>query len=198
MTKRKLMFPRPCCNCGTYFQPRKWQISVGCGRFCSKKCRLAVSKDWLNTAEAKKNSYESSKRNGFLAAKKMHAHPNSRLMYESIRVPKEEQTKRAVAYNRAYRARNKDRVNSWNLRRSGKKHGRLPNGWIGALLEKQRSKCVICRVNLGGGYHIDHITPLSAGGKHEKHNVQLLCPTCNVRKWAKNPIDYMQENGFLL
>jgi hypothetical protein len=29
-------------------------------------------------------------------------------------------------------------------------------------------------------------------------NVQLLCPPCNLKKHAKDPIQFMQERGFLL
>lgn len=40
--------------------------------------------------------------------------------------------------------------------------------------------------------------PLAKGGEHTPFNIQLLCPRCNVRKSAKHPVDFMQENGYLL
>jgi len=40
--------------------------------------------------------------------------------------------------------------------------------------------------------------PLSRGGSNDKYNLQLLCPTCNLKKSAKDPIDFAQENGNLL
>ncbi|MGL5935922.1 MAG: HNH endonuclease, partial [Cetobacterium sp.] len=36
------------------------------------------------------------------------------------------------------------------------------------------------------------------GGAHCDSNVQLLCPTCNLRKAAKDPVVFMQEMGRLL
>lgn len=48
------------------------------------------------------------------------------------------------------------------------------------------------------GYHVDHIQPLALGGSNDKTNLQLLCPTCNTKKSAKHPIDFMQSRGLLL
>ena len=35
------------------------------------------------------------------------------------------------------------------------------------------------------GYHVDHIIPTSAGGKHEPSNLQIVSPEYNMRKGAK-------------
>lgn len=60
-------------------------------------------------------------------------------------------------------------------------------------------RCACCRRNLGeSGYHIDHVVPLALGGMHDDSNLQLLCPSCNMSKHAKHPIDFMQSRGFLL
>jgi 5-methylcytosine-specific restriction endonuclease McrA len=69
---------------------------------------------------------------------------------------------------------------------------------IKRIMEMQRSKCAICRRSIKNKYHIDHIMPLSRGGTNWPHNLQLLCPSCNVRKSTKDPIQYMQERGMLL
>lgn len=42
------------------------------------------------------------------------------------------------------------------------------------------------------------IVPLAKGGSDGPENIQLLCAPCNRRKSAKDPIVFMQENGFLL
>ena len=69
---------------------------------------------------------------------------------------------------------------------------------IGNILGMQRNKCAICRNNLQKGFHIDHIQPLSRGGSNSRRNIQLLCPTCNLTKHAKDPIDHMRSLGRLL
>lgn len=75
----------------------------------------------------------------------------------------------------------------------------LPSGIIKSLLTLQRCKCAVCKSSLKkSGHHLDHIMPLFLGGAHSAENVQLLCPTCNLSKSAKNPIDFMQSRGFLL
>ncbi len=68
---------------------------------------------------------------------------------------------------------------------------------IDDLFNKQRGRCAICRGKLAKR-HIDHIKPLSKGGAHAIWNLQLLCPPCNMRKHANDPIDFMQKMGFLL
>jgi 5-methylcytosine-specific restriction endonuclease McrA len=68
---------------------------------------------------------------------------------------------------------------------------------IDELRIKQRCRCAICKKKLTDE-HIDHIKPIAKGGGHEIKNLQLLCPPCNMRKHARDPIDYMQKLGFLL
>ena len=76
--------------------------------------------------------------------------------------------------------------------------GRYSSDDVKALVVSQRGKCVVCRCDLGNGYHVDHIEPLVRGGRNDRFNIQLLCPSCNCQKNAKNPISFMQSKGYLL
>ena len=51
------------------------------------------------------------------------------------------------------------------------------------LVEECGGMCVICHAPYE---HMDHIIPLSKGGKHTLSNVQPLCAKCNLSKGAKS------------
>jgi len=69
---------------------------------------------------------------------------------------------------------------------------------IKQLLQLQKGRCAVCRIDIRPAYHVDHVVPVALGGSNDKANLQLLCPTCNHSKSAKHPIDFMQQKGFLL
>jgi 5-methylcytosine-specific restriction endonuclease McrA len=75
--------------------------------------------------------------------------------------------------------------------------GRYTAQDVQSLLVLQKRQCVVCRIRLTK-FHVDHIIPLALGGRNERDNLQLLCPTCNHKKHAKDPIAFMQEMGYLL
>jgi 5-methylcytosine-specific restriction endonuclease McrA len=66
------------------------------------------------------------------------------------------------------------------------------------IFQKQRGRCAVCRCRLPESFHRDHVVPLARGGSNDKSNLQLLCRSCNSRKHKKDPIRFMQENGYLL
>lgn len=69
---------------------------------------------------------------------------------------------------------------------------------VSAIRKMQKDKCAICRIPLRGNGHIDHIIALANGGLNNRRNLQILCPSCNGKKSAKDPIDYMRSLGRLL
>lgn len=116
----------------------------------------------------------------------------------------------------AWKAANKDKIRANNARwvkdnpdaRRAINHnrrarmlgngGRISKGLRAKLFRLQRGKCACCGAPLGNNYHLDHIMPLSLGGRNDDGNMQLLKAACNLRKKAKHPVTYMQERGFLL
>ena len=66
------------------------------------------------------------------------------------------------------------------------------------LLRMQRGKCGCCRLKLGKQYHVDHIISLVKGGRNDRRNLQILCQPCNNRKSARDPIEFMRDQGFLI
>lgn len=73
---------------------------------------------------------------------------------------------------------------------------------VQAIFQNQRGLCANCKKKLfksgAKKYHVDHVIPLAKGGSNWPSNLQCLCPTCNMRKGAKDPLDWAKENGRLL
>lgn len=105
------------------------------------------------------------------------------------------------AYHKQWKVDNPERVKANHWKREARKRG---NGGIHtgvdikAIFQAQRGKCAYCRIKLGKRYHVDHIVPLISGGTNDRRNIQITCPSCNLRKNAKDPIDYARSRGMLL
>ena len=69
---------------------------------------------------------------------------------------------------------------------------------IARLHKLQRGKCACCGKKLGNAFHRDHINPLALGGSNRIENIQLLCSACNLKKGAKDPIEWAMEQGRIL
>lgn len=80
---------------------------------------------------------------------------------------------------------------------AGAKIGIVRKADIQRIFTAQGGRCAICKERLTKK-HIDHILPLALGGAHEPRNFQLTCPSCNLSKSGKHPVDFMQSLGFLL
>ena len=57
--------------------------------------------------------------------------------------------------------------------------------------------CHWCKSKCEYNYHVDHYQPLSKGGKHVVDNLVIACPTCNLRKSAKDPYEFAASLGRL-
>lgn len=190
---------KPCETCGKLFTPRLAQLRVGHGRYCSQKCNESAQLA-MNAPEAKEKAHAS-----FMAALASGSYvPATGEANPKWKGGIEEHRKRMKALGRFaqntrnYRAKYPEKVKEFTLKRKSRKYGRLPRGTVSSIGAYQRWKCVVCKVGIKGNYHVDHIVPLAKGGTHTPENIQLLCPSCNVRKSAKDPIEFMQSRGFLL
>jgi 5-methylcytosine-specific restriction endonuclease McrA len=54
-----------------------------------------------------------------------------------------------------------------------------------ALYLSTGGKCAICGVDLPDDWHADHVIPWSVTGRTNVHEMQPLCPPCNLRKGAQ-------------
>ena len=95
-----------------------------------------------------------------------------------------------------WRKNNKEWLRSYfhNRRSSTSGHPGITRDRIYQLMFEQNMACKACGANLNEtGYHVDHILAISRGGINCDENIQLLCPSCNVRKWAKDNEQFMKE-----
>jgi 5-methylcytosine-specific restriction endonuclease McrA len=109
----------------------------------------------------------------------------------------------SASLERARQYKKENRLQATAIERTRRARFRGSEGFhtateITGLLQKQKCKCANCKVSLKAGYHADHIMPLARGGSNWISNIQLLCPACNMRKSAKDPMRWAQENGRLL
>jgi 5-methylcytosine-specific restriction endonuclease McrA len=101
-----------------------------------------------------------------------------------------------------WQSENKERVNAYKKANKQNRRAAQEVGISGAELHKWQSeqpkKCYWCGCGCKRNYHVDHYVPLSKGGKHELANLVIACGPCNLRKNAKDPLDFAREIGRLM
>lgn len=190
---------RECQTCGTSFVPRGVQIRQGQGLYCSQRCNPSLRAsnfrpEIIERRRQTRAANDASGKNLYLTGPDHPKWSGGRVGY----IARLRASGRLAEMLRDYRRRNPDKVRERVQSRKRRKAGRLPRGTVNRIGDAQRWKCAICRTSVAKHYHVDHIEPLARGGVHRPRNIQLLCPPCNVRKSAKDPIAYMQSLGRLL
>jgi 5-methylcytosine-specific restriction endonuclease McrA len=93
-----------------------------------------------------------------------------------------------------YRSSPKGRIVAKNQkykRRSVAGQGKIKHSeWL-LLLAAFDGNCAYCMQS--GEITIDHITPLSKGGKNDRNNILPCCRTCNSKKQAKSFYSFCDE-----
>lgn len=149
----------------------------------------------------KSRRYHLKNRDSILKRRRLDWHKNKQKHRIKATEYREQNRDSIRAANRSFYHANKERLKPSRKRASAfrrKAEGALSKSIVSELYKKQKGKCACCGRLLNDDYHLDHIQPLSKGGKNVDSNIQLLTSTCNLRKSAKDPIEYMQDKGYLL
>ena len=180
---------KTCTKCGeawplSCFSPDKRRLD-GLQSHC-RACKSVYGAKWRSANKGYFDAYRqvNAKRQAAYKAARYAANPD-----------------RAKSYNDAWRMNNLERGRiREHSRRASKRAtgGKLSVGLSDRLFKLQRGKCACCGDPLGANFHMDHIMPLALGGTNTDDNIQLLTATCNLKKHAKHPVDFMQSRGFLL
>lgn len=203
---------KTCNACGSRkplseFHADKSKKAGICG--ACKECATRRARRWYlnNPSRAAKARSDYYTKNRPLALLRMAAYrdANFKALSAGQKKWREKNRDRKRSLDKAWQALHPDRVRVFkrvcqHRRRIGllKSSEHHSSADISALMRLQKGQCACCRATLSAGYHIDHIEPLHRGGDNGRHNIQLLCPGCNARKSHKDPVAFMQENGFLL
>jgi len=112
-----------------------------------------------------------------------------------------ESRERRIAYQKKWVKANpeasREIKRAYKMRRKNIEVDGASSSEVAAWAKSEIKVCHWCGVKCESDYHIDHYFPLSKGGKHDISNLVISCPTCNVRKNAKDPYKFAQQRGRL-
>lgn len=152
---------------------------------------------------AQNNAYYHSVKNEewFVSSGKERRREKAAEKSEYDRQYREENRERLAKITREWARKNPDKVkaikHSYKARRRHKEASGASTQELSEWAICQKKVCYWCLEKCDGEYHIDHYVPLSKGGKHEIDNLVIACPTCNIRKNAKDPYEYANSLGRL-
>lgn len=97
-----------------------------------------------------------------------------------------ENPERVLEYSRTYVANNREKVYAGNKRSELRRHLLMAEAEVivrSEIYERDNGRCHICGKQVSrDDFHVDHLVPLSRGGRHTRDNVALAHPTCNLRR----------------
>jgi len=203
-----------CCECSKIKKRAKYQENLEASR-AARRAYYAVNTERIleNNSRSRAKNSESvleGKKAWYDKVKKSPEWQEKQKAYrESKREAKRAYDQKYAAENSAEKVKrardcikaNPDKraaiVFSYDARRRSQKAQGDSTVAIGEWIRDAEKVCYWCRADCGDGYHVDHYYPLSKGGEHRITNLVIACPTCNVRKNAKDPHEFAASIGRL-
>lgn len=113
---------------------------------------------------------------------------------------------RKAAVSRIYRAQNREKLNTYCRNHQARKlaaEGTHTASDIIAQLKRQKGLCYYCGCKMNrtryapNSQTIDHVVPLSRGGRNSPDNLVIACLFCNVSKKNKLPHEWAKSDRLL-
>jgi len=187
-----------------------------CGRSsCCKKCQNIKSGAWQKNNRERKSAYlkEYRRRNPqpHRDSEKRYREQNAEKVLAQQRRWTQENKEHVRAYHRKYqklkvrsvpelKAKQVARTREWNRRHPEKgleyainRRARLLSVLDEVftreeIYERDRGKCHVCHQHAKpNNWHLDHLIPLSRGGRHARRNVAVSHPRCNLQRRNTGP-----------
>ena len=107
-------------------------------------------------------------------------------------------TEKYKSYHKQYSRENKEKVREYKRINRSKRRAIMKEGSFSIrdwrdILKNQKGICVYCLKE--SKLTIEHKTPLSRGGKHEKSNICGACLSCNVKKHTQTAEEFLRSKG---
>lgn len=164
-------------------------------------CR-ECNKEWLRQRDAKDPAAAEARRLRKQAYDAVYNERHKERKRQQVLARYRRKTGEIKAQIRDWQTKNPERVRAYKQASKAARRATTEVGMTGAELHRwkqaQAKVCHWCGAKCARKYHVDHYDPLSRGGKHEAANLVIACPTCNLRKHAKDPFDFAREVGRLL
>lgn len=189
-----------CKSCVKRLKPRE-VLPSGTKRCPSCKGLFSASSEFFVRDNTRSDGLGTYCKTCSRAKERQHRNP------EKARRWRKEHPAEMLKFNQRWRSKNAESVRASGRKNANKRRaykvnagGDYTNQEIQEQYERQNGRCYYAacgHVKLGGIYHVEHVIPLSRGGRNDISNIVLTCPRCNLSKKDKLPHEW-PDGGRLL
>lgn len=108
-------------------------------------------------------------------------------------------SEKGKVYKSSWKIANMEKVRRQGIIDASRRRVRLMGNGVFTIISKDMRRLLAqsCASCGNTGEHIDHIIPVSRGGRHSIGNLQMLCAKCNLSKNNKLSIEWRSRSVFV-